>query len=52
VTNVQVTGDQATAHLAFENPPFETDVVLVREDGSWRFAQLPAVVEVGGGSAG
>jgi hypothetical protein len=52
VTRVQRTGEQATAHLVFEDPAFETDVVLLREGGAWRFAQLPAVVEAGIGDAG
>jgi hypothetical protein len=52
VTNVQRTGEDASAHVVFENPPFETDVVLVRQGGSWRFAQLPATVESGLGSGG
>jgi hypothetical protein len=52
VNRVQRTGEQTTAHLVFDDPPFETDVVLVREGGTWRFAQLPAVVEAGIGDAG
>jgi hypothetical protein len=52
VTRVQRTGEQTTAHLAFEDPSFETDVVLLREGGTWRFAQLPGVVEAGIGDAG
>jgi hypothetical protein len=47
VTNVQRTGEDASAHVVFEDPPFETDVVLVRQGGSWRFAQLPATIEGG-----
>lgn len=49
VTNVQRTGEDASAHVAFEDPPFQTDVVLVRQGGSWRFAQLPATIEAGFG---
>jgi hypothetical protein len=52
VTRVERMGDQATAHLVFEDPLFETDVVLLRKGGTWRFAQLPAVVEAGIGDAG
>ena len=52
VTNVQRTGEDASAHVVFEDPPFETDVVLVREGGSWRFAQLPATIEGGLGAGG
>ena len=52
VTRVQRMGDQATAHLVFDDPQFETDVVLLRKGGNWRFAQLPAVVEAGIGDAG
>jgi hypothetical protein len=52
VTNVQRTGEDASAHVAFEDPPFETDVVLVRQGGSWRFAQLPATIEAGFGTGG
>jgi hypothetical protein len=54
VTNVQRTGEDASAHVVFEDPPFETDVVLVRQGGSWRFAQLPATIEsgLGDGSEG
>ena len=47
VTRVQSTGNQATAHVVFEDPPLESDVVLVRERGTWRLAQLPAFVERG-----
>lgn len=47
VTNVQRTGEDASAHVVFQDPPFETDVVLVRQGGSWRFAQLPATIEGG-----
>lgn len=52
VTRVQRSGKHTTAHVVFADPPFETDVILVREGGSWRFAQLPAVVETGIGDAG
>ena len=52
VTNVQRTGEDASAHVVFEDPPFETDVVLVRQGGSWRFAQLPATIEGGLGAGG
>jgi ABC-type phosphate transport system substrate-binding protein len=52
VTNVQRTGEDASAHVAFQDPPFETDVVLVRQGGSWLFAQLPATIEGGLGDAG
>jgi hypothetical protein len=45
VTRVTVTGRQATAHVSFENPPLETDVVLVRENDAWKLAQLPAVLQ-------
>jgi hypothetical protein len=50
VINVQRTGEDASAHVVFEDPPFETDVVLVRQGGSWRFAQIPATIEGGLGA--
>jgi hypothetical protein len=52
VTNVQRTDEDASAHVVFTDPPFETDVVLVRQGGSWRFAQLPATIEAGLGAGG
>jgi hypothetical protein len=52
VTNVQRTGEDVSAHVVFEDPPFETDVVLVRQGGSWRFAQIPATIEAGLGTGG
>jgi hypothetical protein len=52
VTNVQRTGEDASAHVVFEDPPFETDVVLVRQGGSWRFEQIPATIEGGIGGGG
>ena len=45
VTGVQTMGNQATAHVAFEDPPLESDVLLTRVRGAWRLAQLPAFVE-------
>ena len=44
---MQSTGNQATAHVVFEDPPVESDVLLEREGGTWRLAQLPAFVERG-----
>lgn len=35
----------AAAHVAFDEPPLESDVLLAREDGSWKLVQIPAVVE-------
>jgi hypothetical protein len=52
VTRVQKSGQNTTAHVVFEDPRFETDVVLVHQGGAWRFAQLPAVVESGLGAGG
>lgn len=52
VTGVQSTGNQATAHVVFEDPPLESDVLLVRERGAWRLAQLPAFVERGASATG
>jgi hypothetical protein len=52
VTDVQRTGEDASAHVVFEDPPFETDVVLVRQGGSWRFEQIPATIEGGIGGGG
>jgi hypothetical protein len=43
VSRVQITGDEATAHVSFKRPRgFESDVPLVREDGTWKFAYIPA----------
>jgi hypothetical protein len=47
VTRVQSTANQATAHVMFEDPPLESDVVLAREGRTWRLSQLPATVESG-----
>ena len=45
VTRVKRVGEQATAHVTFENPRLESDVVLAREDDVWKLSQLPAVLE-------
>jgi hypothetical protein len=44
VTGVNSTGEQATAHVTFERPQLESDLVLVNEHGVWKLSQIPAVL--------
>jgi hypothetical protein len=44
VSSVEVTGNRASAHVSFARPPFQSDVLLAREDGVWKVSQMPGVL--------
>ena len=44
VRDVRISGDRATARVTSKDPPFDSAVLLRRDDGGWRIAFPVAVV--------
>jgi hypothetical protein len=40
ISGVRVADGHASAHISFRRPDFESDVLLVREDGVWKLAYI------------
>jgi hypothetical protein len=43
--SVRLQGDRAIAKIKNTEPPYQSDVLLTRQDGGWRIAYPPAVLE-------
>jgi hypothetical protein len=43
--SVRVQGDRAIATIKSTRPPYQSDVLLTRQDGEWRIAYPPALLE-------
>jgi hypothetical protein len=43
--SVRIVGDRAIAKIRNTQPPYQSDVLLTRQDGTWRIAYPPALLE-------
>jgi hypothetical protein len=43
--SVRLQGDRAVGKIRNTQPPFQSDLLLTRQDGEWRIAYPPAVLE-------
>lgn len=43
--SVRVQGDRAVGTISNKQPPFQSDVLLTKQDGEWRIAYPPALLE-------